>query len=415
MSVLDRFEKSVEGAVNGVFAKFGSKDLKPVDLSSALEREIDKEAMPVTRDRTVAPNEYRFKLSTPDFNNIVEWGAETLANELADNLTQYAKSQNYAFVGPVVVIFEEDLELSKGDYRLSSESVQGNTVPVTTDAQTEDCPMLEIGEHQYLLTEEKTIIGRGSDCDIVIDDPGISRRHMEIDVTDNGNTVIARDLNSTACTSKAIMLRRQRCSTATRSPSAEPASCTGPPRRSRSNQPQPGEPPFMLTELTFAILKYGFLVLLWIFVACTVRSLYRDIETLSPRKSRAHRRKERAARKAVESPAPVAAAAPSASAATNAKPTLLVIIDGPLAGSSVPLAGNTITLGRSASNTVVLDDEFVSSHHARVYTDPATGRWAIEDLGSTNGTVVNHQRLNAPMILGARVPVRIGATTFELR
>ena len=164
----------------------------------------------------------------------------------------------------------------------------------------------------------------------------------------------------------------------------------------------------MLTELTFAILKYGFLVLLWIFVACTVRSLYRDIETLSPRKSRAHRRKERAARKAVESPAPVAAAAPSASAATNAKPTLLVIIDGPLAGSSVPLTGN-------ASNTVVLDDEFVSSHHARVYTDPATGRWAIEDLGSTNGTVVNHQRLNAPMILGARVPVRIGATTFELR
>ena len=67
MSVLDRFEKSVEGAVNGVFSKFGSKDLKPVDLSSALEREIDAEAMPVGRDRTVAPNEYRFKLSTADF------------------------------------------------------------------------------------------------------------------------------------------------------------------------------------------------------------------------------------------------------------------------------------------------------------------------------------------------------------
>ena len=197
MSVLDRFEKSVEGAVNGVFAKFGSKDLKPVDLSSALEREIDKEAMPVTRDRTVAPERVPFQAQHSGFQQHRRVGRETLANELADNLTQYAKSQNYAFVGPVVVIFEEDLELSKGDYRLSSESVQGNTVPVTTDAQTEDCPMLEIGEHQYLLTEEKTIIGRGSDCDIVIDDPGISRRHMEIDVTDNGNTVIARDLNST--------------------------------------------------------------------------------------------------------------------------------------------------------------------------------------------------------------------------
>ncbi len=174
----------------------------------------------------------------------------------------------------------------------------------------------------------------------------------------------------------------------------------------------------MLTELTFAILKYGFLALLWIFVACTVRSLYRDVGTFSPRKSRAHRRKERRARKAVESPAPVAVSSPAngASYSSNgSKPTLLVVIDGPLAGSSVPLTGGTITLGRSASNTMVLDDEFVSSHHARVYTDPATGQWAIEDLGSTNGTVVNHQRLNAPMILRSRVPVRIGATTFELR
>ena len=136
MSVLDRFEKSVEGAVNGVFAKFGSKDLQPVDLSSALEREIDAEAMPVGRDRTVAPNEYRFKLSTPDFDRIEAWGSETLANELADNLTEYAKSQHYAFVGPVIVIFEEDLDLSKGNFNLTSESVQGNAVPVTTDAQT---------------------------------------------------------------------------------------------------------------------------------------------------------------------------------------------------------------------------------------------------------------------------------------
>lgn len=95
--------------------------------------------------------------------------------------------------------------------------------------------------------------------------------------------------------------------------------------------------------------------------------------------------------------------------------TLLVIIDGPLAGSSVPLAEADITLGRAASNTVVLDDEFVSSHHARVYRDTRSGQWAIEDLNSTNGTVVNQQRINRPTILPARIPVRIGATTFELR
>lgn len=118
-----------------------------------------------------------------------------MANELADNLTQYAKSQHYAFVGPVVVIFEEDLELSKGGFHLSSESVKGNAVPVTTDDQQQDSPMLEINGSQYLLTKEKTVIGRGSGCDIVIDDPGISRNHLEIDITDKG--VIARDLGST--------------------------------------------------------------------------------------------------------------------------------------------------------------------------------------------------------------------------
>ena len=195
MGVLDRFEKSVEGAVNGVFSKFGSKDLQPVDLSSALEREIDNEAMPVGRDRTVAPNEYRFKLSTPDFDHIEQWGSETLADELADNLTNYARSQHYAFVGPVVVIFEEDLDLAKGSFKLTAASVQGNAVPVTTDEQSQDCPLLEINGSQYLLTKEKTILGRGSGCDIVIDDPGISRKHLEIDVTPNG--VIARDLGST--------------------------------------------------------------------------------------------------------------------------------------------------------------------------------------------------------------------------
>ena len=232
MSVLDRFEKSVEGAVNGVFSKFGSKDLQPVDLSSALEREIDNEAMPVGRDRTVAPNEYRFKLSTPDFDHIEQWGSETLADELADNLTNYARSQHYAFVGPVVVIFEEDLDLAKGSFKLTAASVQGNAVPVTTDEQSQDCPLLEINGSQYLLTKEKTILGRGSGCDIVIDDPGISRKHLEIDVTPNG--VIARDLGSTNGT---YVEGHQvpHCWTATPSPLAVLASSTGLRLRNRSD------------------------------------------------------------------------------------------------------------------------------------------------------------------------------------
>ncbi|KFI62053.1 hypothetical protein BCUN_3456 [Bifidobacterium cuniculi] len=188
----------------------------------------------------------------------------------------------------------------------------------------------------------------------------------------------------------------------------------------------------MFTELTFTVLKYAFLILLWLFVCLIARSLYRDVASFSPRKSRSRRRKDRQARRKAEAPTPAAqpmrvpatgslpaqrATAPSAPTPTpagGAQPTLLVIIDGPLAGTSIPLGDDVITLGRAASNSVVLDDEFVSSHHARVYHD-ASGPWAIEDLRSTNGTVVNQQRIDSPTILAPRVPVRIGATTFELR
>lgn len=176
----------------------------------------------------------------------------------------------------------------------------------------------------------------------------------------------------------------------------------------------------MITELTFAILKYGFLALLWIFVAFAVRSLHRDIDSLSPRKSLSHRRKERRARRRAAS-APAAPAAEISPPTTTtapmdaAGPSLLVVIDGPAAGTSVPLTGRPITVGRSSTNTVVLDDEFVSSHHARIYRDPVSGGWAIEDLGSTNGTIVDQRRISTPTILSPRVPVRIGATTFELR
>ena len=96
-----------------------------------------------------------------------------------------------------------------------------------------------------------------------------------------------------------------------------------------------------MTELTFALLKYGFLILLWVFIWLAVRSLHKDIETFSPRPSRSRRRREREMHKEkAEAPqAPVSRATSSSApvASGNVTPTLLVIIDGPLAGSSVPL------------------------------------------------------------------------------
>ncbi|PWG59606.1 FHA domain-containing protein FhaB/FipA [Bifidobacterium catulorum] len=171
-----------------------------------------------------------------------------------------------------------------------------------------------------------------------------------------------------------------------------------------------------MTELTFTVLKYGFLVLLWVFVGFAVRSLHQDVASFSPKTSKKHRRREQQARKAAQAPAPRPAPSPVPNPRPiTEQPTILVIIDGPLAGTTVPLGNEQITLGRAASNSVVLDDEFVSSHHARLFQDPSNGRWAIEDLGSTNGTVVDNKPLTGAAVLPSRVPVRIGATTFELR
>lgn len=176
----------------------------------------------------------------------------------------------------------------------------------------------------------------------------------------------------------------------------------------------------MFTELTFAILKYGFLALLWVFVWCAIRSLRCDIEVFSPKKSHFWKKKSRRASHDVAysqaNQKPVANILKTQSASNSeVEPTLLVVIDGPLAGSSFPLNAAGVTLGRASSNTVVLNDEFVSSHHARVYFNQTVHAWVLEDLGSTNGTMIGHTRVSEPVVLAPRTSVRIGATMFELR
>ncbi|BAR07459.1 FHA domain-containing protein [Scardovia inopinata] len=173
----------------------------------------------------------------------------------------------------------------------------------------------------------------------------------------------------------------------------------------------------MITDLTFAVMKYGFLALLWFFVFLAVRSLRKDVSQMSPvprKRSKKAESDQHFARStaAPASPAPLRGAE---SGRQQGRASVLTIIDGPLSGTTYTLGSQSITLGRASDNVVVLNDEFVSSHHARVYVDPTTGTWAIEDLGSTNGTVVDGQRLSHSVPLPAGVPVRIGGTSFELR
>jgi hypothetical protein len=180
--------------VSTVFAKVSKSEVKPVELASALRRELDDRAAVVGRDRTVVPNELSIELSPADLAQVDAWGADALADELAANVTEHAAHQRYAFVGPVTVTFVEEPALEAGRFQVRSATVRGNVAPATAAASTRH-PLVDIDGQRYLLTGPVTVIGRGSDADIIVDDPGISRRHLEIRVTPDG--IIASDLGST--------------------------------------------------------------------------------------------------------------------------------------------------------------------------------------------------------------------------
>jgi len=192
---LDKFENGVERVVNNAFAKAFRGELKPVEMASALRREVDERAAVVGRDRTVVPNEFTIELSTADYDQVESWGAEALADEFAANVTDHAASQRYAFVGPVTVSFSEDTEQEAGRFKVHSATVRGAVAPAANNAPSARHPLVDIDGQRYLLTGPVTVIGRGSEADIIVDDPGVSRKHLEIRVTPEG--VIASDLGST--------------------------------------------------------------------------------------------------------------------------------------------------------------------------------------------------------------------------
>ncbi len=90
-----------------------------------------------------------------------------------------------------------------------------------------------------------------------------------------------------------------------------------------------------------------------------------------------------------------------------------MVTEGPLAGTSLPLGSSPVLIGRAPECTLVLDDDFASARHARLF--PQDGGWAVEDLGSTNGTFLGGVRVGEPTRIDLGVPVRVGRTVLELR
>ncbi|ADI08530.1 MULTISPECIES: FHA domain-containing protein FhaB/FipA [Streptomyces] len=173
-----------------------------------------------------------------------------------------------------------------------------------------------------------------------------------------------------------------------------------------------------MSELTLTVMRLGFLAVLWLFVIVAVQVIRSDLfgtrvtQRGSARRGAPDRPQQQ--RQATPPPQRQQPAGRGGGRGRRGAPTKLVVSEGTLAGTTVALQGQTISLGRAHDSTIVLDDDYASSRHARIYPD-RDGQWIVEDLGSTNGTYLDRTRLTTPTPIPLGAPIRIGKTVIELR
>ena len=168
-----------------------------------------------------------------------------------------------------------------------------------------------------------------------------------------------------------------------------------------------------MTALTLTLIRLAFLAVLWLFVIAAVGVVRTDLfgNAASSVSSRRQARKQRQARpRPAQSPKPPR---PQRSRNPRSTPQQLLVTAGPLAGTNLGLADQQITIGRANDATLVLNDDYASTRHARLF--PQDGQWIVEDLGSTNGTYLDRQKVTHPTPVPVGVPIRIGKTVLELR
>ncbi|MGZ4436685.1 MAG: FhaA domain-containing protein [Actinomycetes bacterium] len=201
MGMLQRFENRLEQMVSGAFAKAFRSAVQPVEVAAALQREVDNSAQILSRDRRLVPNNFHVELSPQDHERLSPYSS-TLADELVEMLREHAHDQAYIFAGPVTIDFETKDDLTTGRFRVRSAAL-ANVTPsasVTDTAVRRASVILEVNGMKHPLDPPGIVIGRGSDADLRINDPGVSRRHAEIRVyaNDPGNPhVSVVDLGST--------------------------------------------------------------------------------------------------------------------------------------------------------------------------------------------------------------------------
>jgi pSer/pThr/pTyr-binding forkhead associated (FHA) protein len=161
-----------------------------------------------------------------------------------------------------------------------------------------------------------------------------------------------------------------------------------------------------MNALTLTLIRVAFLAVLWLFVIAAIGVVRTDLFGTATAKIRRTRNRQAPPQQPRKAP-------PRPAKSGRGTPRFLVVTEGGLAGVSVDLVDQQITMGRANDATLVLNDDYASTHHARIF--PQDGQWLVEDLGSTNGTYLDRQKVVRPTPVPVGVPIRIGKTVLELR
>ncbi|GAA2636419.1 hypothetical protein GCM10010399_81760 [Dactylosporangium fulvum] len=190
MGVLQRFEKRLEGIVEGTFAKVFKGVVHPVEILNAMQREADAHKTTVPGGRILVPNRFVIELSPNDHSRLAPY-ASALAQELAQSQAEYIGEQGWAVYGDVFVEVDRGEALDTGLFRIVASVHTGGETPAR---QAFGVRLVTDEGGNYLLPVGSTVIGRGDQATVRLPDVRASRQHARLDY--DGNRVVLTDLGS---------------------------------------------------------------------------------------------------------------------------------------------------------------------------------------------------------------------------
>ncbi len=472
MGLFDKVERGLERTVNRAFAKAFRSEVPPVEIAAAIRRAMDDRAAVLGHGRTMVPNLFTIELSSTDFGRLDEY-SDALSDELVAAAQEHAESQRYTPGGPVEVAFAEGTDLETGVFRVrpaTSKRSLSSGMPARPAPGARSRPRPRTSARRRTAHPHRHPPGartaaapaagerparrpgpgprstarrpsrtsrlrprppsassstrpcaRGSTSTASATPAGPAHHHRARPrvPTSSWTTPESRDATARSGSPATARIssprsatwprRTVRSSTASGSPAPAWSTATGSRSGARRLPSAPGSGDRGRTHphgLPAGVARPALAVRLQHRRGAAQRPVRHPRLQPQPPGRPARRSPQR---RTTHPPAPA-----RGGAARVPRPNTLAVTEGRLAGTIIPLRPSGILIGRNPECALVLDDDFASGRHARLF--PRADGWFVEDLGSTNGTFLGGTRLSGPpQPVAVGSTLRIGRTVLELQ